>query len=189
LSWPDRAVLAALARVLPKALRAQRIATPETLLRWHRLLVAARWRQPRPPGRPRWAVQVARQLAADLDDAGHRFAYPIRDRDAKFTAAFDAVFASIGIDVVPTAPQAPRVNAFAERWIASVRRECTDQFLSTGEHHLRTVLDTYVEHYNTGRSHQGDGLDLRAPDDDPNVLAYPAPLFRTSRSCRTCTRG
>jgi hypothetical protein len=52
LSWPDRAILVALTRVLPKALRAHRIVTPGTLLRWHRKLIAARWRQPAPPGRP-----------------------------------------------------------------------------------------------------------------------------------------
>ena len=52
MSWADRAVLAALARIMPKALRACRIVTPGTLLRWHRRLVAAKWRQPRPPGRP-----------------------------------------------------------------------------------------------------------------------------------------
>lgn len=97
----------------------------------------------------------------------------IRDRDAKFTAAFDAVFASIGSEIVPTAPQAPRMNAYAERWIASVRRECTERILVTGEHHLRTVLNAYVAHYNAGRSHQGDGLELRAPDDDPKVLTFP----------------
>lgn len=56
---------------------------------------------------------------------------------------------------VLTAPQAPRMNAFAERWIASVRRECIDRLLITGEYHLCTVLDAYVEHYNAGRSHQG----------------------------------
>ena len=52
MTWPDRAVLAALARPLPKALRGHRIVTPGTLLRWHKRMVAAKWRQPKPPGRP-----------------------------------------------------------------------------------------------------------------------------------------
>jgi putative transposase len=52
MSWTDRAILAALARIMPKGLRAWRIVTPGTLLRWHRRLVAVKWRQPRPPGRP-----------------------------------------------------------------------------------------------------------------------------------------
>ncbi|MBP2328866.1 transposase InsO family protein [Kibdelosporangium banguiense] len=119
-------------------------------------------------------VQVARGLASDLEEAGHRFRYLIRDRDAKFGTAFDAIFASIGIQVVLTAPQTPRMNAFAERWIGSVRRECTDRILVTRERHLRHVLDVYVAHYNAGRSHQGDGMHLRAPDDAPNMIPFPA---------------
>src|SRR5512140_113005 len=219
MSWAGRAVLAALARVMPTALRARRIVTPGTLLRWHRRLVAAKWRQPRPPGRPpvpdelvalilrlarentrwgvvriqgelrrlghrvaastirkvlrahripppsghdgswgvflrahagtllaadffhvdcavtlrrlyvafviehrtrrvhllgitrhptsQWATQLARNLAGELEEAGCRFTYLIRDRDAKFTAAFDAVFASIGTTALPTAPRRP----------------------------------------------------------------------------------
>jgi hypothetical protein len=55
-----------------------------------------------------WVTRLVRELAWELDETGHRFMYLIRDRDAKFTGAFDAVFASIGIDVVTTAPQAPR---------------------------------------------------------------------------------
>jgi transposase InsO family protein len=86
-----------------------------------------------------WAVQQARNLTADLEEAGCRFTHPIRDRDAKFTAAFDAVFAVAGINVVLTTPQAPRMNALAERWIASVRRECTDRILITGDRHLRHI--------------------------------------------------
>jgi hypothetical protein len=293
LNWADRAVLAALARLLPKTLRSCRIVTPATLLRWHRRLVAGRWRQPKPPGRPpisdeitaliarlamenrtwgvvriqgelrrlghrvatstirrilrnrgvpppagrgdawrtflraqadgllavdffhvdtvalkrlyaafviehrtrrvhllgvtehptgAWVTQLARNLASYLEGAGHRFTHLIRDRDAKFTDAFDAVFAAIGVDVVRTAPQTPRMNAIAERWIASVRRECTDRMLITGRRHLHHVLDAYVEHYNAGRSHQGQGVGQRAPDDDPKVM--PLPTTPDQVTCR-----
>ncbi|MBP2329106.1 transposase InsO family protein [Kibdelosporangium banguiense] len=74
-----------------------------------------------------WVAQVARELASDLEEAGHRFRHIIRDRDAKFGTAFDAVFTSVDIQIMLTAPQAPRMNTFAERWIGSVRRECTDR--------------------------------------------------------------
>jgi transposase InsO family protein len=292
LAWTDRVILAALARIMPKALRAHRIVTPATLLRWHRRLLAAKWRQPKPPGRPpigtdvtalivhlaaenrtwgvvriqgelrrlghrvgastirrilrahrippparrdetwrtflhaqadtllaidffhidtvtlkrlyaafvieirtrrvhllgvtahptgSWAVPQARTLTTDLEQARCRFTHLVRDRDAKFTAAFDAVFAYAGINVVVTAPQVPRMNAFAERWIASVRRECTDRILITGDRHLRLVLDDYVDHYNAGRSHQGQGVGLRAPNDNPNVIPLPAPAAQIRR--------
>lgn len=131
-----------------------------------------------------WAAQLARNVAAELERAGRRFTHLIRDRDAKFTAAFDTVFASIGVNVVLTAPQVPRMNAFAERWISSVRRECTDRILISSHHHLRDVLQAYVEHYNAGRSHQGDDVGLRAPDDDPNVILLPAALDRIKRRQR-----
>ena len=113
-------------------------------------------------------------LAGDLEEAGCRFTYLIRDRDTKFTAAFDAVFASIGITVLPIAPQAPRMNAYAERFVRTVRAECTDRMLIAGEQHMRAILSEYIGHYNTGRSHQGDGMGLRAPDDAPDVIALPA---------------
>nr|WP_264085110.1 transposase [Kibdelosporangium phytohabitans] len=122
-----------------------------------------------------WVAQVARGLAGDLEDAGHRFRHLIRDRDAKSGAAFDAVFASIGVEIVLTAPQAPRMNAFTERWIGSLRRECTDRILITGQRHLHHVLDIYVAHHNAGRSHQGDGMLLRAPNDEPNTIPFPPP--------------
>jgi putative transposase len=134
-----------------------------------------------------WVAQVARGLASDLEGAGHQFRYLIRDRDAKFSTAFDTVFASIGIQVVLTAPQAPRMNAFAERWIGSVRRECTDRILITGERHLRHVLDVYVAHHNAGHSHQGDGMLLRAPNDAPNMMLFPAQIDEIRR--RQCLGG
>jgi hypothetical protein len=222
LDWTDRAVLAALSRILPKGLRLHRIVTPGTLLRWHRRMVTSKWTQPRSPGRPPlddelielivrlasenrawgvvriqgelrrlghrigagtirrilrgrrippptarddlwraflrahprsilaidllhvdcalsltrlcaafviehrtrrvhllgvtrypagpWLAQLARDLTAGLEEAGHRFTRLIRDRDAKFTSAFDAVFTAAGIDVLLTAPQAPRMS-------------------------------------------------------------------------------
>lgn len=287
LVWADRAVFAALSRVLPKGLRLHRIVTPGTLLRWHRRMVTRKWTQPRPPGRPplddelvelivrlasenrtwgvvriqgelrrvghrigagtirkilrgrrispptaredqwraflrahvrsllaidlfhvdcalsltrlyvafviehrtrrihllgvtrypagAWLTQLARGFTADLEEAGHRFTRLIRDRDAKFTTAFDAVFTAAGTEVLLTAPQAPRMNAYAERFVRTVRAECTDRMLITGEHHLHAILAEYVKHYNTGRSHQGHDMSLRAPDDNPDVIPLRAP--------------
>src|SRR4029077_5595263 len=113
-----------------------------------------------------------------VEEAGHRFTHLIRDRDTKFTAAFDAVFASIGISVRPPARRAPRMNAHAERFGRTARAECTDRMLIIGERHLHAVLSEYVAHYNAGRSHQGHGMGLRAPGDDPAVLPFPVPTDR-----------
>jgi putative transposase len=131
-----------------------------------------------------WATQLARNLASGLEEAGSRFTYLIRDRDTKFTAAFDAVFASIGITVLPIAPQALRMNAYAERFVRTVRAECTDRMLIVGEQHLRVVLSEYIGQYNSGRSHQGDGMELRAPDDNLDVIAFPVPATRIQRRTR-----
>jgi putative transposase len=293
LKWADRALLAALSRLLPKGLRVHRIVTPGTLLRWHRRMVTRKWTQPRSPGRPpldsslvelivrlasqnrswgvvriqgelrrlghrigagtirkilrsqripppamrddqwrtflraharsivaidlfhvdcafsltrlyaafviehrtrrvhllgvtrypdgAWLTQLARDLTADLEEAGHRFTHLIRDRDGKFTSAFDAVFTASGIDVLLTAPQTPRMNAYAERFVRTVRAECTDRMLVTGERHLHAVLAQYVEHYNTGRSHQGHDMSLRAPDDNPDIIPFQPPADRIRR--------
>ncbi|WP_438453281.1 integrase core domain-containing protein [Streptomyces asiaticus] len=289
-SWADRAVLSALARHLPPALRRHRLVTPGTLLAWHRRLVRWKWRQTAVgPGRPplpeetvaliqrlarenptwgyvriqgelrrlghriaaatvrrvlrrsglppapqrasqqtwrsflhtqahtllacdfmhvetvflrrlyvffvmeiatrrvhvlgvtarptgAWVTQLARNLLMDLGDRAGCFRFLIRDRDSKFTAAFDTVFAGNGTAAIPAPPQSPRSNAFAERWIRTARTECTDRLLITGERHLRTVLTTYAEHYNAGRPHRS--LDLRAPDDDPNINPLPAGTIR-----------
>src|ERR671910_445561 len=92
-----------------------------------------------PPGAPgrrdrapaTWVIQQARNVLMDLDDraAAHAIKFLIRDRDSKFTAAFDAVFTAIGTRIIRTPVQAPRANAIAERWIASARRECTDRLV------------------------------------------------------------
>ena len=76
------------------------------------------------------------------------------------------------------------MNANAERVVRTVRAECTDRMLIAGEQHLRVILSEYIGHYNTGRSHQGEGMGLRAPDDTPDVIAFPVPAARVERRAR-----
>ncbi|GIJ73205.1 integrase core domain-containing protein [Virgisporangium ochraceum] len=108
-----------------------------------------------------WVTQQARNLVMDLDERVHRFRYLIRYRDTKFTAAFDAVFASAGVEVVRTPPRTPQANAFAERWVRTVRSDCLDWTLVWNERQLHQVLTEYLRHYNTARPHRA--LDLQPP--------------------------
>ena len=101
-----------------------------------------------------WVTQQARNLFMDLGDHAARFGFLIRDRDSKFTAAFDAVFAGADIRIIRTPVRAPRANAIAERFIGTLRRECLDHVLITGARHLAVVLQEYLAHYNTHRPHR-----------------------------------
>jgi putative transposase len=275
----DRLVLAALARLLPRQVLRARIVTPETLLRWHRQLVARHWTcQPKTKpvgGRPRtatfirdlvirfarenstwghrrihgellgmgfrvapatvwnilhkagldpaprrtgpswsefcriqattmlacdfftvdtvllrrvyvffvlevgsrrvhilgmtrhptgeWVTQHARNLMLTLGDQADSFGLLVRDRDSKFTASFDAVFADAGIAVVRSPPRAPKANAYGERWVSTVRRECLDRMLIFHERQFRHVLREYETHYNSHRPHRA--LEQRSPID------------------------
>jgi len=100
-----------------------------------------------------WVTQCARNLLMDLDAQVTRFRYLIRDRDHKFTAAFDAVFRSKNIQIVRTPIRAPQANAIAERWIGSLRRELLDRILILNRRQLDHVLRVFLDHYNTHRPH------------------------------------
>jgi putative transposase len=137
-------------------------------------------RDHRPPHRAR-ATQLTREPTWTLEDSESRFTHPIRNRDTKFTDAFNAVFNTIDINIVKTAPQTPRMNAYAERLVHTVRTERTDRVLIAGPRHLHLVLDEFIKHYNAGRSHQRNGLALHAPNDGSNAIASPAPIKRIQR--------
>jgi putative transposase len=289
LTRADRALLAALSRSLPRTMWPRFPAKPDTLLRWHRELVARRWTYPgRAPGRPpldaelqtlilrlarenpswgyrrivgelkgvgivvsatsvrnvlleaglqpapergpsswraflraqaasmlacdfltvetaslqriyvlffisletrrieyiactpnpdgRWVAQQARNLVMQLGDE-QRFRFLIRDRDAKFSHAFDEVFRTEGIRMIRTPIRAPNANAYAERWVRTLRTDCLDRILIVGRRHLEHVLRVYHRHYNEHRPHRA--LHLVPPDGrDPTPPAATQHLRR-----------
>jgi transposase InsO family protein len=117
----------------------------------------------------------------ELDEHTRRFRFLIRDRDAKFTAAFDTVFAAAGIQIIKTPIQAPQANAYAERWVRTARTECLDWVLVRGRRHLEHVLTTYVRHYNTGQPHRGIDLDVPVPDPRQPIEPTTDPAGRIER--------
>jgi putative transposase len=296
LDWTDRAVLAALIRLLPRNLRAHRLITPGTVLRWHRRLVTRKWTYPHRPGRPplstetaalierlarenpfwgyqriqgellklgyrvgastirrilktlrippapqrqtdstwrqflrtqaatmlacdffhvdcavtlqrlycffvmevssryvhivgvtanpdgHWTAQQIRNLLIDLGDRAAQFRFLVRDRAGQFTASFDALLADAGIAAVKIPPRSPRANAFAERFVLTVRTEVTDRMLIFGERHLRAVLTEYSRHYNRRRPHRA--LQLQPPWPD-----HPVTHTSTKRITRRSVLG
>jgi transposase InsO family protein len=109
-----------------------------------------------------WMLQQARNLLMELDDHDRQVRFLIHDRDAKFPRAFDALLESDGINVIRTPVRGPNANAYIERWVGTVRRECLDRILILGRRQLDHILGVYVKHYNGQRPHRA--LDLKPPD-------------------------
>jgi putative transposase len=126
-----------------------------------------------------WVTQQARNLLLALEERGRRVRFLIRDRDTRFCRSFDNVFRSEGASVVLTPVRAPNANAYAERWVRTVRAECRHWLLIVGRRHLGRVLHVYAEHYNRHRPHRA--LRLEPPDpSSPGAIAedHPAQVHR-----------
>jgi transposase InsO family protein len=101
-----------------------------------------------------WSKQIARNVTDD-DGPLANARFLLHDRDAKFSENFDALFRAASIQPVKLPPQSPNLNAFAERWVRSVKEECLDQLILLGERSLRHSLNDYVAHHQHERNHQG----------------------------------
>ena len=123
-----------------------------------------------------WVTQVARNFSRDLDDPRRRFRFLVRDSDTKFTASFDAVFTSIGVKVIQTPVRSPRANAFAERFVPTIRTECLDHLLVLYRRHLEAVVADYLSHYNQARPQRG--LKLTQPLSQPMSLTTNVKVIR-----------
>jgi len=102
-----------------------------------------------------WVAQAARNLVMDLEDAGIRARFLIRDRDGKFPGLFDAIVADAGIKAVLSGVQMPRMNAIMERWVQTCRHELLDRTLIWNQAHLLHALREFEQFYNSHRPHQG----------------------------------
>jgi putative transposase len=118
-----------------------------------------------------WVTQQARNLAIEEQLGDVRFL--LRDRDAKFSGPFDEVFETEGARVIRTPIRAPQANAFAERFVRTVRRECLDHVLIYGRQHIERVLQAYVAHYIQERPHRGLSLAVPAGNRTPQVRGLP----------------
>jgi putative transposase len=124
-----------------------------------------------------WVTQQARNLLMDLADRAEQLRFLIRDRDAKFTRAFDDVFHTDGISIIQTPPQAPRANAIAERWIGTLRRECLDRVLIIGH---TTPATSWPNSSSTTTHTDRTDPSINNHQPDEALQHRPAPTFDTS---------
>jgi transposase InsO family protein len=125
-----------------------------------------------------WIEQVARNVTGS-DGELQPCRYLLHDRDAKYTASFEVLLASAGIEPVRLPPHSPNLNAFAERFVRSIKEECVDQFVLFGEDSLRHVMREYVEHYHAERNHQG--LENVIPFPDGRLATHEGPVAKSGR--------
>jgi putative transposase len=111
-----------------------------------------------------WTAQQARQLAWSLSERLTPIRFLVHDRDSKFSRVFDEAFRSDGVEIIRTPFRAPQANAFAERWVGTVRRDCLDWILIVSRQQLERVLRVYVDHYNGHRPHRALGLTPPTPE-------------------------
>ena len=131
-----------------------------------------------------WVTQKARNLTMMLAERAVAVKFLIRDRDTKFSESFDEVFRSEGVRIIRTPVRSPRANAFAERFVGSVRRECLDRLMIFSQSYLEAVLREFAIHYNQNRPHRS--LEQTAPLKStptpvPHRCVEPRQLRRTER--------
>ena len=130
-----------------------------------------------------WVAQQARQFVWRLPERQQPFRFLIHDRDSKFSCDFDTVFASEGIEIIKTPVRSPKANAFAERFVRTVRSECLDWLLIVNRRHLKRALRVFVDHHNAHRPHRALNLAPPAGSAQPirTVSASTAGIQRRDR--------
>jgi transposase InsO family protein len=118
-----------------------------------------------------WVTQQARNVARDIADEGIDVRFLVRDRDTKYVANFDEVFRSEGAQILKTPFRTPNANAYAERFVRTIRSECVDHLLVVNARHLERILRKYARHYNGFRPHQGLAQQIPAPSLPSSALA------------------
>jgi len=130
-----------------------------------------------------WTTQAARNFLQRVGD-NHGFRFLIRDGAGQFTRAFDDVLGAAGITAIRTPPRSPQANAYAERWVRTLRHELLDRTIIWNERQLRVLLDEYIAHYNSHRPHRG--INQRAPNDPTDNVTPICPGQRIERRA-TCS--
>ena len=118
-----------------------------------------------------WVTQQARNVTGDIADLGIKTKLLVRDRDTKYVASFDEVFRGEGAEVLRTPFRTPNANAYAERFVRTIRSECLDHLLIVNARHLERILRSYARHYNGHRPHQGISQEIPGPTSFPPLMA------------------